>query len=477
MKQALYRNYRPRSFKELLGQDHVTSTLEKALKSGKISHAYLFTGPRGVGKTSAARILAHVANDLPYSDETMHLDIIEIDAASNRRIDEIRDLREKVAIAPVVGKYKVYIIDEVHMLTREAFNALLKTLEEPPAHTIFILATTESHKLPETIISRTQRFEFKPLAGPQMVKHLQAIAKQEKIDITSGALELLAEYGTGSFRDSISYLDQLSSSGERVTEEEVRKVLGLPPKQGINDLISSIQNGDSAGLLNYLQGLKDSGVDASAIAASLAKQLRQLLIKGESQTVFVKLLKQLMEVPGSARPYDYLEICLLEAAAHIESKDLKKLPESKSLEKKVEENHRKPIPKAALKVDKPVSIKAVDFDVSMWPKVVEAAKEKAASIYTALRLADPVYADGALTLRFQFPLHQKKLTLSKNKTLILNLIEELTGQKVSIECTVDKGAFKTSSPNIKHLVEEIKPKTDHLHSISSIFGPAEVVET
>src|SRR6185312_9176361 len=170
MGQALYRKYRSKSFDDVVGQDHITKTLKNALSSGRISHAYLFTGPRGVGKTSVARILAHEVNDLSYNDESVHLDIIEIDAASNRRIDEIRDLREKVNIAPAAAKYKVYIIDEVHMLTREAFNALLKTLEEPPAHVIFILATTEAHKLPETIISRTQRFEFKPIGARQMVK-------------------------------------------------------------------------------------------------------------------------------------------------------------------------------------------------------------------------------------------------------------------------------------------------------------------
>src|SRR4029077_6909319 len=147
MGQALYRKYRSKSFSEIVGQDHITKPLQNAIKAGKISHAYLFTGPRGVGKTSVARVLAHEDNDLEYKDDSMHLDIIEIDRASNRRIDEIRELRERVHIAPTSAKYKVYIIDEVHMLTREAFNALLKTLEEPPAHVVFILATTEAHKV------------------------------------------------------------------------------------------------------------------------------------------------------------------------------------------------------------------------------------------------------------------------------------------------------------------------------------------
>src|SRR5271170_1230568 len=175
MAQVLYRKYRSKRFGEIVGQEHITTTLEHALKQGTISHAYLFNGPRGTGKTSIARILAHEINGLPYDDEA-HLDIIEIDAASNRRIDEIRELRERVNTAPAKAKYKVYIIDEVHMLTKEAFNALLKTLEEPPAHVIFILATTEAHKLPETIISRTQRFTFKPVESAKVAEHLKTIA-------------------------------------------------------------------------------------------------------------------------------------------------------------------------------------------------------------------------------------------------------------------------------------------------------------
>jgi DNA polymerase-3 subunit gamma/tau len=165
MGQALYRKYRPREFNDVAGQAHIITTLMKAIETNKISHAYLFTGPKGVGKTSVARILAHLVNGLNYDDDQSDIDIIEIDAASNRRIDEIRELRERVYIAPAMSKYKVYIIDEVHMLTKEAFNALLKTLEEPPEHVIFILATTDTHKLPETIISRTQRFTFRPISA------------------------------------------------------------------------------------------------------------------------------------------------------------------------------------------------------------------------------------------------------------------------------------------------------------------------
>src|SRR5579859_7016374 len=193
MGQALYRTHRPTRLRDVVGQEHITTALTRALKKGTISHAYLFTGPKGVGKTSIARILAHEINGLPYEEEATHLDIIEIDAASNRRIDEIRELRDKVHIAPTSATYKVYIIDEVHMLTKEAFNALLKTLEEPPAHVIFILATTEAHKLPETIVSRTQRYSLRPVPEEQVVKHLREIADGEKIVIDDDALALVAK--------------------------------------------------------------------------------------------------------------------------------------------------------------------------------------------------------------------------------------------------------------------------------------------
>src|SRR5579862_6196108 len=314
MGQALYRKYRSKSFDDVVGQNHITDTLKKAIKSGRVSHAYLFTGPRGVGKTTVARVLAHEVNGLEYTDESIHLDIIEIDAASNRRIDEIRELRERVHIAPTSAKYKVYIIDEVHMLTREAFNALLKTLEEPPAHCIFVLATTEAHKLPETIVSRTQRFEFKPINPVQAAKHLANIAKKEKIDIKPEALELLAEFGSGSFRDSIGYLDQLSSASKTISEEDVRRVLGLPSGRETHELVAALKDGDAKALVDSLQHIREGGVSAPELAAAISAQLRQELIDSSAGAPEAHLLKQLVEVKASSRPYEYLEVTLLDSA-------------------------------------------------------------------------------------------------------------------------------------------------------------------
>lgn len=317
MGKALYRTYRSKSLSEIVGQEHITQALSNALKSGAISHAYLFTGPRGSGKTSIARILAHEINQLPYTDDATHLDIIEIDAASNRRIDEIRNLRDKVHIAPSNAKFKVYIIDEVHMLTREAFNALLKTLEEPPAHVVFILATTEAHKLPETIISRTQRFTFKPVELDKVVKHLRFIAKKEKLTIDDDALQLIAEHGEGAFRDSISLLDQAQSVSKKITRKDIESILGIAPIELVTQLLQALYAHQASLLVQTLQQLYDQGADAARVAKQVSQALRQSILSGQttlSQQALFNLLSQLVEVPASSDPKVSLEIILLEAA-------------------------------------------------------------------------------------------------------------------------------------------------------------------
>src|SRR5665213_487201 len=262
MGQALYRKYRSKSLDEIVGQEHITESLKHAIKDHNISHAYLLTGPRGVGKTSIARILAYAVNDVPYSDESEQLlDIIEIDAASHRRIEEMRDLREKVNFTPSILKYKVYIIDEVHMLTKEAFNALLKTLEEPPAHVIFILATTELNKVPETIISRTQRYNFRPVPRDRVIEHLKYIAEAEKIQIDDEALGLIAVHGKGSFRDSISLLDQIRNQSDKISVDNVLDTIGLAPTQIIDSIKEAVVANDKLQLLRILADIDNSGYD------------------------------------------------------------------------------------------------------------------------------------------------------------------------------------------------------------------------
>ena len=304
-----------------MGQPHITQTLENAIKSGNVSHAYLFSGPRGVGKTSVARIFAHEVNELPYEDDSTHLDIIEIDAASNRRIDEIRDLRDKIGIAPSSAQYKVYIIDEVHMLTKEAFNALLKTLEEPPEHAIFILATTEAHRLPETILSRTQRHTFKPASNRDLRHHLAMIAKKEKVTISDEALEMIAEHASGSYRDGLSLLDQLATTGGKNIEiSDVQSSLGLAPSSIVSGLLENVENGDSRALLEGLENAFTSGVSAGQLSKQLTDTLQKDWAEGEDFDYRqLKMVDGLISVQASSEPEIKLTLALLEACIHVES--------------------------------------------------------------------------------------------------------------------------------------------------------------
>ena len=467
MGQALYRKYRSKTFDEVIGQQHITKTLNEAIKSGRISHAYLFTGPRGVGKTSVARILAHEVNELKNSGEPSHMDIIEIDAASNRRIDEIRDLRERVHIAPAGSKYKVYIIDEVHMLTKEAFNALLKTLEEPPAHVIFILATTEAHKLPETIISRTQRFSFKPVDSQALATHLEQLAKKEKLQTTKEALQMIADYSEGSVRDSVGLLDQLAASGKKIDEDAVRQMLGVPKSRSMQKLIELVDEGASADIMATLDELQNQGVSPSIAAKELSNELRQLLVSGDGKDWMTKLLRSLLDVGASDHPQDSLEISLLEAASQVYV--LKKEPVKRASAKSVE-------PESITLTKSPINPAA--FSIDMWSELLTNIKKSGSSCYSALRLAKPDVSEGIITLFFEFLLHQKKVDQVKTKEEIAQAVENLCGQRLKIECVVDKSKFnekKFSAVSAK--MSQEKPDKDPVKTINNIFGAAEVLES
>ena len=313
MSQALYRKYRSKKLSEIVGQAHITRLLERALKRGAVAHAYLLTGPRGVGKTSIARILAHEINNLPYTNESTHLDIIEIDAASNNSVEDIRDLRDKVQIAPVSAPKKVYIIDEVHMLSKSAFNALLKTLEEPPEHVVFILATTDADKLPATILSRVQRFNFRLISEADVVAHLRAIAEAERIAIDDDALRLIAEQGQGSFRDSISLLDQLQHVADgAITAQLIEESLGLASAQDIDALLAAAAAGDIAAIVQRLGTMEHNGVPAPIAAEQIARNIQHSAISHPER---LALLGPLAKVTHSPWPYTSLLVALTPQAS------------------------------------------------------------------------------------------------------------------------------------------------------------------
>lgn len=496
MGQALYRKYRSKSLDDIVGQEHITKTLKQAIKSNRVSHAYLFTGPRGVGKTSIARILAHDINNLDYTDDSSHVDIIEIDAASNRRIDEIRDLREKVYIAPTIAKYKVYIIDEVHMLTKEAFNALLKTLEEPPAHVIFILATTDAHKLPETIISRTQRFQFKPIDTNQAVGHLKAIAKEEKIQINDDALKLIAEYGQGSFRDSIGLLDQAANYTQPITVETINGLLGTPSDDLVESLLKLIPLSDTNGLVISLNNLYEQGYPASIIASKLSAILRKQLIEGKAalaQTQLLELMERLIDVPASRDPEHFLEICLLKSLpdkpanitvniepttsakptikeVKVQADTLARRP-SEEISPKAEENPKQKPQNESTVIKEPTK-KQPKADVAvdnLWPEVLNVLKAKYNTLYGLARMANvDMSQPGVIKLQLAFPFHQKRINDAKNRDIILAAVEQVSGNNSYIlECVVDPDLLSKPKP------AEIKEPD--LSTISNIFGGGEVI--
>lgn len=292
---ALYRRWRPESFADLVGQEHISRTLSRAVTSGQTSHAYLFTGPRGTGKTSTAKILARALNcaegptltpcgvcdSCRSISDGSSMDVFEIDAASNRGIDEIRDLRESVKFAPTEGHYKIYIIDEVHMLTTEAFNALLKTLEEPPERVIFILATTEPHKVPATIQSRCQRYDFHRITVTEIRDRLLYVCKESDIAAEEDALDIIAAQADGGMRDALSILDQCMALAEgTLTAERVQEALGLVGRAWIRRMAGEIAARDAAALIAQLSELLQSGRELKQVLAELAQYFRQLMIAG-----------------------------------------------------------------------------------------------------------------------------------------------------------------------------------------------------
>jgi DNA polymerase-3 subunit gamma/tau len=468
--QALYRKYRSKSLADVVGQDHITDILTRALKSGRVAHAYLFTGPRGVGKTSIARILAHEINQLPYDDESNHLDIIEIDAASNNGVEDVRDLREKVQIAPVSASKKVYIIDEVHMLSKQAFNALLKTLEEPPEHIVFILATTDVEKLPATIISRTQRYGFRAINSDDAVKHLQHIAKEEKIKISDDAVKLIAERGDGSFRDSISLLDQLSSLADDkdgITSELVEVSLGLAPTTIVSDLLQAVEKHDVASIAQILTKTEADGISPTVLNDQITRTLRDL---APTKPQLLPLLDALLDVPKSTQPgiklLSVLGSAALEHKPRTAALATPVLEVSATIEELSQQATKpKPVVKAPpaithveAVVEAPTPVKesvqstapqpvrepsaAVDgFD---WPAVIEYTREHHLALYSVLSKCDQELDGSDLTIYCVNAFYKKKLDDPKYHTHLYESLQAVSGYQLTIHTIPTRAPMKDS---------------------------------
>lgn len=478
MSQALYRKYRSRSLDEVLGQDHVTSILRRALEQGKIAHAYLLTGPRGVGKTSVARILAHEINHLPYDDDSSNLDIIEIDAASNNGVDDIRVLREKAQVAPVSAPKKVYIIDEVHMLSKSAFNALLKTLEEPPEHVVFILATTDADKLPATILSRVQQFFFRPIPVEIMTKQLMNIAEKEGFAIEEDAARLIAERSRGGFRDGISMLDQLSilaTSDQPLTANMVTEYLGLSDATMLGNLLDSYPSDDNEKVLNIFQELENSGANSVIVSHQLLSIARNRLRKNPN---LIGLVQQLIEVDRHPHPdLKLLTIFMNSNSQPTEKpvttkKDTTQAAPQKPAEKptpikpaepakptekliKKEEKPAEPAKKPAAKPKKT----GAPLELN-WEKVIERAKEKSLGLASLLQKSQWSFDGEKLTIYAGSAFYKKKLDDAKNKPLISEIISEETAMDLEID-----------------IIGEKKPPEDEkLAEIAELMGGGEEVK-
>ena len=465
MSQALYRKYRSRSLDEVLGQDHVTNILRRALEQGKIAHAYLLTGPRGVGKTSVARILAHEINQLPYDEEASHLDIIEIDAASNNGVDDIRALREKAQVAPVSAPKKIYIIDEVHMLSKPAFNALLKTLEEPPAHVVFILATTDADKLPATILSRVQQFFFHPISVDIMARQLMAIAEKEGFAVEADAARLIAERSRGGFRDGISMLDQLSilaTPDQPLTVAMVTEYLGLSDAATLEKLLDLYQSENSADILSILQELEQSGVSPTVVSHQLLSIARARLRTNPS---LVELIQQLIEV--DRHPHPDLKLLTIFMQHHTQPDRPKKTvaqavtvtPTVISTPAKPASSAEKPPKSQSTKPTEPVKKTSENQDAKPaqstkksptksrksgapleldWQKVIEQAKEKSVGLSSLLQKSQWVFDGDKLTIFAGSAFYKKKLDDAKNQPLLAEIITAETGMELEVDIIGEK---------------------------------------
>lgn len=519
---SLYRKYRPQKFMDLVGQEHIKTTLTNALKSQKFGQAYLFAGPKGSGKTTTARLLAKALNctgrsltkDFEPCDNCQScldvvggksLDVIEIDAASNRGIDEIRELRDKIRFAPTTSFYKIYVIDECHMLTKEAFNALLKTLEEPPKHAIFVLATTELHKVPATILSRVQTFDFKKAKVEEIIKVLKKISQAEGLEVETEALQLIARLAYGAFRDAVTMLDQIANLSEKnkITLAHAQLALGQSTEESVWDLVEALANKDRAHSLKLVSKVYEEGKNLESFVGQVVELLRKVILtqnnidfsfeltkaeedkikklaekmSGEDLVLAIeKLTEVLPKVKASILGQLPLEMIFFELTqANMEKKTVTEesktvqeiVKEAESVDKKNKSLESDPV----IQVKKPEpqpeeTVEKVNTDLSadligFWEEVVKQTKKHNHGLAAMLKDASiSNVIDDKITLAVKFKFHADQICSPKNRQIIEETIQRHAGKNYQIDCILN--------PSLK-MAKPVDQEEELLNSAKEIF--------
>lgn len=543
MSSTLYRKYRPKNFSEIIGQKHIVQTLSNAVKNGRVGQAYLFTGPRGTGKTSIARIFAKTINCMDLKDavtcekcencqlinENKSLDIIEIDAASNTGVDNIRELRETIALPPTSLKYKVYIIDEVHMLSTGAFNALLKTLEEPPAHVVFILATTEIHKVPATILSRCQRFDFTRLPIENIIEKLSLIAKEEKIKIDGDSLEMIAIAAEGGMRDAESLLGQvIALEDKNITKKEVEEILGTADRKFSQEITAMIVEKDATGAIRRINELLRDGYDLQVFTKSLVNYLRQLMLlkvnpalkdhfSYEATEEQIKEMSKLSEkaelagiilsinlfleaqnrIAGSILPQLPLEMAVIRAthifpnfsdeyAVQTSGKAVLKSPVAEpagdaiKISSEMEEEKAGAFQTATETEVSGAPLPEGEIDMydvkNNWRRLLVDIKAHHHSMSALLATCQAISVDGSIiTLATPYDFYKEKLNDPDNRLTVEDVFGKILGSKIRLKVLTNKEAGITEAPKAEETKDAPGEQNSLIDSALEIMG-AKVVE-